>query len=151
MPNILPSLNEHIRRLARREIRAQTSSTKRATAHYRRDIAALKRLVKQMTSRLAYLEKHGGQGNVRGSAGTAEEPPANTRFRADGLRSHRSRLGLSAKDFGALVGVSALTIYNWEAGKARPRKKQLAALIGIRGIGKREAEKRLEGASKGKK
>jgi len=150
MPNILPSLNEHIRRLARREIRAQTSSTKRATSHYRRDIAALKRLVKGMGSRIAYLEKHGG-GATRASAGTTDEAPANTRFRADGLRSHRSRLGLSAKDFGQLVGVSGLTIYNWESGKARPRKKQLGALIAIRGIGKREAEKRLEGKPKGKK
>ena len=150
MPNILPSLNEHIRRLARREIRSQTSSTKRATSHYRRDIAALKRLVKAMGSRIAYLEKHGGAA-AKGSAGTMEEVPANTRFRADGLRSHRSRLGLSAKDFGRLVGVSGLTIYNWESGKARPRKKQLGALIAIRGIGKREAEKRLEGPSKSKK
>ncbi len=150
MPNILPSLNEHIRRLARREIRAQTSSTKRATSHYRRDIAALKRLVKAMGSRIAYLEKHGRDGS-RVRTGAPEEVPANTRFRADGLKSHRARLGLSAKDFGRLVGVSGLTIYNWESGKARPRKKQLAALITIRGIGKREAEKRLEGASKGKK
>ncbi len=149
MPNILPSLNEHIRRLARREIRAQTSSTKRATAHYRRDNAAMKRQVKAMGSRIAYLEKHGGNG-TKGAAGSTDEVPANTRFRADGLRSHRSRLGLSAKDFGRLVGVSGLTIYNWESGKARPRKKQLGALIAIRGIGKREAEKRLEGP-KGKK
>jgi DNA-binding transcriptional regulator YiaG len=150
MPNILPSLNEHIRRLARREIRAQTKGTKRATAHYRRDIAALKRLVKAMGSRIAYLEKHGGSG-TKVTAGNGEEPPANTRFRADGLRSHRARLGLSAKDFGRLVGVSGLTIYNWESGKARPRKKQLAALISIRGIGKREAEKRLEEMPKGRK
>jgi len=148
MPNILPSLNEHIRRLARREIRSQTSSTKRATAHYRRDIAALKRLVKLLTTRLSYLEKH-NSGAVPAPA--AGEPPANTRFRADGLRSHRARLDLSAKDFGRLVGVSGLTVYNWEAGKSRPRKRQLAALIAIRGIGKRDAEKRLATSGKKKK
>ena len=32
-----------------------------------------------------------------------------------------------------------LTIYNWEQEKARPRKAQLAALVAVRGIGKREA------------
>ena len=37
-----------------------------------------------------------------------------------------------------------LTIYNWELGKSRPRKEQLAALVAVRGIGKREALKRLE-------
>ncbi|HUO07051.1 MAG TPA: helix-turn-helix transcriptional regulator [Phycisphaerae bacterium] len=146
MPNILPSLNEHIRRLARREIRAQTSSTKRATAHYRRDIAALKRLVKTLTTRLAYVERHSV--SQASSAGSVEEPQSNTRFRADGLRSHRARLELSAKDFGRLVGVSGLTIYNWESGKSRPRRRQLANLIAIRGIGKREAEKRLESTGK---
>ncbi len=142
MPNVLPALNEHISRLARREVRTQTRVTKRAASHYRRDIAALKRIVKTLTTRLNTLEKR--PHSFSAGTGTASEPPANTRFRADGLRSHRARLGLSAKDFGTLVGVSGLTIYNWEAAKSRPRKKQLAALITIRGLGKREAQQRLQ-------
>ena len=55
------------------------------------------------------------------------------------MKAQRSRLGLSAADYGKLVGVSGLTIYNWEHGKARPRKAQLAALVTVRGVGKREA------------
>jgi DNA-binding XRE family transcriptional regulator len=145
MSTVLPTLNDHIRRLARREVRAQTRVTKRATALYRRDIAALKRLVKALGTKLAYLEKHGGSG--QGQAAPVEAGGSN-RFRADGLRSHRSRLNLSAKDFGRLVGVSGLTVYNWEAGKSKPRKKALGALIAIRGIGKREAEKLLSGKKK---
>ena len=39
MPNINAVLNEQIRRLARREITASTKTIKRATGHYRRDIA----------------------------------------------------------------------------------------------------------------
>jgi DNA-binding transcriptional regulator YiaG len=66
------------------------------------------------------------------------------RFRMDGLKSHRAKLGISAKDYGRLVGVSGLTIYHWEGGKARPRQAQLAKLAGVRGMGKREATKRLE-------
>ena len=42
------------------------------------------------------------------------------------------------------MGVSALTVYNWEHQKSRPQKAQLAALVAIRGIGKREALARLE-------
>lgn len=141
MPNVLPALNDHIRRLARREVRAQTRVTKRATSQYRRDIAALKRMVKTLTTRLHSVEKRPvGAGPLAEVSG---EPPANSRFRADGLRSHRARLGLSAKDFGALVGVSGLTVYNWETAKSRPRRKQLAALISVRGLGRREAEHRL--------
>ena len=139
MANVIATLNDHIRRLARREARAQTRATKRATAHYRRDIAALKRQIKSLMSRLSDVERN--RGAVRSAA--AEAIPDNARFRADGLRSHRARLALSAKDYGKLVGVSGLTIYNWEAGKSRPRRRQLAGLIGARGLGKREAMKRL--------
>jgi DNA-binding transcriptional regulator YiaG len=139
MPNVIATLNDHIRRLARREVRAQTRVTKRATAHYRRDIASLKRLIKALGSRLAYVEKNTGAARTA----TAEAVPENARFRADGLRTHRAKLGLSAKDYGKLVGVSGLTIYHWEGGKSRPRRRQLAGVIRARGLGKREAMKRL--------
>ena len=63
---------------------------------------------------------------------------------AKGLKTDRERLGLSARQLRKLVGVSGLSIYNWEQGKARPRESSIAALMSVRGIGKREATKRLE-------
>ena len=66
------------------------------------------------------------------------------RFSPSWVKSHRERLQLSAADYGALVGVSALTIYNWEKGKSKPRQQQLAAWAAIRGLGKRDSWKRLE-------
>ena len=59
------------------------------------------------------------------------------------VKAQRRRLGFSAKDYGQLIGVSPLTIYHWEQGKSRPRQRQMAALIAVRGIGKREALRRL--------
>ena len=141
MPNVLPALNEHVRRLARREIRSQTSRTRRASAQHRRDIAALKRLIKSMASRMASLERRSGSHGP--ALRTASASAENLRFRVDGLRSHRERLGLSAKDYGKLIGVSGLTIYHWEAGKAKPRRRQLPAIAAVRGMGKREAVQRL--------
>jgi DNA-binding XRE family transcriptional regulator len=140
MPNVLPALNEHIRRLARREIRAETARTKRASAKHRRDIAALKRLVRSLVVRITSAEK---RSNVRAVAVTAHAEDANLRFRKDGLRTHRAKLGLSAKDYGSLIGVSGLTIYHWEAGKSKPRRRQLPAIAAVRGLGKREALARL--------
>jgi len=61
-----------------------------------------------------------------------------------GLRSLRTRLGLSAPQLALLLGVSEQSIYNWESKKATPRKEQLAAIIGMRGLGKREAQQRLD-------
>jgi len=60
------------------------------------------------------------------------------------LRSLRSRLGLSAPQLALLLGVSEQSVYNWETKKATPRKEQLAAIIAMRGIGKREAQQRLD-------
>ena len=60
------------------------------------------------------------------------------------MKAQRERLGFSAADYAKLVGVSPVTIYNWEHGKSRPRKEQLAALAAVRGIGKREALAKLE-------
>ena len=79
----------------------------------------------------------------------ADQPlPAATdqdiRFRADGLRSHRKRLGLLAEDYGRLVGASGLSVYHWEAGKSRPRAEFVSKLASVRGLGKREVQKRLE-------
>ena len=141
MPNITSVLNEQIRRLAKREITSQTRSTRRLTAQYRRDIAALKRQVASLQKTVAFLER---QEKRRVVEQPVPEMVEGVRFRADGIKSHRAKLGLSAKDYGRLVGVAGLTIYQWEGGKNRPRAAQLAKLIAVRGLGKREALKRLE-------
>jgi len=41
------------------------------------------------------------------------------------------------------VGVSAQTIYNWEAEKSRPRRQQLAAIASVRKLGKRQIQAQL--------
>lgn len=139
MPNINAVVNDQIRRLARREITANTKTIKRATGHYRRDIAALKRQVAQLVKLVGTLQKQ--------MPALSPTPPAEVlqkaRLRVSGLKAHRARLGLSAKDYGKLMGVSGLTIYHWEAGKSKPRRSQLPAIVAIRGIGKREAMQRL--------
>ena len=72
------------------------------------------------------------------------DPSTKFRFSAKRLAAQRKKLGLSAGDMGALIGVSPQTIYNWEAGKSRPRQQQLAAIAAIRGVGKREIKAKLE-------
>jgi len=58
-------------------------------------------------------------------------------------------LGLSAADYGKLIGVTGHTIYSWEKGTSRPRKTQLPVLASIRQMGKKEVHARLEQLSKG--
>ena len=66
-----------------------------------------------------------------------------TRFSAKGLQAKRSRIGVSQTDFGRLLAVSAQSIYNWESEKARPRAEQIAKLVALRSLGKREVAVRL--------
>jgi DNA-binding transcriptional regulator YiaG len=139
MPNIAGVLKEEIRRLAKKEIKAQVGSTKQAVAKYRSEIASLKRQLGQQEREIKLLKKQQGQ---QGQP-QAEEESESVRFSARSVKAQRSRLGLSAADYGKLVGVSGLTIYNWEHAASRPRKAQLAALVAVRGIGKREALKKL--------
>jgi DNA-binding transcriptional regulator YiaG len=141
MPNIGALLKQEITRLSRREISGQLQATKKASAQYRRHIAVLKRQVATLERQMALLQRR--------LLGTPPAAPTSSttqkvRFVAKGLRSQRNRLGLSAADYGRLVGVSAQSVYNWEQGHAGPRSEQLKMVAALRGIGKREAQERLE-------
>jgi len=140
MPNLNAVLNDRIARLSRKEIKSQTGTIRRLTLQHRRDIAGLKRVVDSLQKRLATVEKTAMKTLA---SEPAPEMGEKTRYRVDGLIAHRKRLQLSAENYGKLVGVTGLTVYAWEARKSRPRDLQLAKLFAIRGIGRREAEKRL--------
>jgi DNA-binding transcriptional regulator YiaG len=81
---------------------------------------------------------------VAAPAPKSEIPATRIRFTAKGLRAQRAGLGLSADEFGKLLGVSAQSVYNWELEKARPRAEQVGRIAALRGIGKREAAERLK-------
>lgn len=139
MPNFATALKEEIVRLARKELRSETERLKKASSQYRSDIAALKRQIGTLGKQLSHLEKKSNSGQK--PEGSVEASPV--RFSAKGLASQRQRLGLAATEMGLLLGVSAQTIYNWEAGKSRPRQQQLAAISTLRGMGKRQIKARL--------
>lgn len=126
--------------MARKEVRTETASLKKAVGVYRAEIAALKRRTQALELELRRMRK------TRAKAVPIETqaPSAQTlRFGPKGLASQRRRLGLSALDIGLLVGASGQSIYNWEEGKARPRAKHLPALAALRTMGKKEAAARL--------
>ena len=139
MANIGTVLKSEIARIARKEVRGETQPLKKHGAQYRSDIAALKK-------RLASVER---QLKRQLKAGTAESVPdeeetgRQVRFSAKGLAARRQRLGLSARELGALLGVSAQSVYHWEQGKSRPRASQLQAIAALRSLGKRQAVERL--------
>jgi DNA-binding transcriptional regulator YiaG len=142
MSDLLQSLRGEIRRLAKKEIRGQVEAVKRVNARLRRDVAALKRQLAELEKRAGFLESQ--ERKRLSSAKLPADDAEKHRFSPRSVRAHRRKLGLSAQDYGLLVGVSGQTIYHWEQGKSRPRKSQLAALVSIRPLGKREAAERLK-------
>ena len=138
MVNFVTVLKEEIVRLARKELRIETEGLKKASAQYRSDIAALKRKVAQLEKQVSRLEKT----NAKTTAEVIDEPEvkSSARFTSKGFVTLRKRLGLSAADAGKLIGVSAQTIYSWEAGSSSPRAQQLAKIVILRGMGKKEVD-----------
>lgn len=141
MPNIGTVLREEISRLSRRETRSLVDATKKATSQHRRDIAALKRQVSQLQRQVKQLSR---KGIAVQQAGSSESATKSIRFTSKGLRSLRSRLGLSQADLGTLLGVSSQSVYNWERDSAHPRESQLVRLAALRGVGKRQAAEMLK-------
>ena len=141
MANLAKILKDETARIARKEVRAETGSTRKASAQYRRDIAELKRKLGALEKEVKFLRK---QENKRAASKPSLQLADSARFSPRWVKANREKLGLSAADYGALVGVHAMTIYNWEHGKSKPRKEQLASLVAVRKLGQREAIRRLE-------
>ena len=140
MSNIASALKAEIIRVSRKEIRTETEIFKTASAKFRSETAALKQRIVNLEKTVSRLSKGAGK-----APGRKTEPgkTAKVRFTAKGLISLRRRLGLSANEMGLLVGVSAQTVYNWEAEKSRPRPLQVTSLASLRGVGKKAVTARL--------
>lgn len=138
MSDLIKVLREEIRRQTKKTIRESVEKLQKHTAQHRRDLAKLKRELQSCHKRIEFLERQELK-RISDSKKKAE----NVRFSAKSVRSHRVRLGFTAAEFGELLKVSAQTIYQWEQGKTRPRKAQIAHLAELRALGKKEARARL--------
>lgn len=134
MPNLASVMKDEICRLARKEVRSELETLKKASTQYRSDIAALKRQVAALEKQQARLGKAGPK---KVAVEADSESTTKFRFSAKRFAAQRGKLGLSAAEMGTLLGVSAQTVYHWESGKTRPRQSQLAAIATVRGMGKK--------------
>ncbi len=140
MPNVGAILKDEITRLSKRVVREHIDPIHSVTSAHRKQLAVLKKQVQQLQREIALLRKNSTQARTKPEAVNGTQ----FRFSAKGLKSLRSRLSLSAEDFGRLVNVGQQTIYNWENEKTIPRSTQVPAIAELRGIGKREARQRLD-------
>ena len=139
--NIAVALKNEVSRVARKEIRAEMQSTKKASTQYRSDIAALKRRITALEKMVSRLGKSAGAA-ARAEVADDDAGPK-VRFSPGRFAAQRKRLELSAADLGRLIGVSGAAVYLWEQGKTRPRPAQLQSIAALRKMGKREIGQKL--------
>lgn len=146
MSNLAAVLKTEVSRLARKQLRADTEGMKKTVAHCRSETLTLKKRVlelERLVSRLSKTATSRSQSTALSQPPPADGDASGIRFNAKGMAANRKRLGLSAADFGLLVGATGQSVYSWEAGKSKPRARSLAAIAALRGLGKKEVAARL--------
>ena len=154
MANLASVMRDEIEKIVEKKIKSQLGDAQKGEKEQQKTIRDLEK-------RIESLEKNGKGGGTTGRGGrrkkgskkksskkktsAKKKDGRSLRFSPKGLKTHREKLGLSASDYAKLVGVSPLSIYNWEGGKTRPRDSAIEQLSAVRGMGKREAQRALEG------
>ena len=137
-------LKSEISRLAKKEVRTETQVLKKVASQNRNEISLLKKRLAAIEASLKKLSKAISRGHAEVMA--KDESGSALRFRSGGFASLRKKLGISAAEMGQLLGVSAQSVYHWEAGKTKPRSSQLQAIASVRKMGKREVAEKLNQA-----
>jgi DNA-binding transcriptional regulator YiaG len=144
MPNVAKLLKDEICRLAKKELKSATSSLKRDVVRLKRTAAEFKRALAQMkreNSRLLKQAKRAGKDAPQ----VPEEIVARARVTGKMIRSVRLRLGLSQAELAKLLGVTDVSVYQWEhkPGRLTFRGDTKREFLAIRGLTKKEVAERL--------
>jgi DNA-binding transcriptional regulator YiaG len=144
MTNVAQVLKAEITRISRKETRNAVGDVLRTNKGLKKTVADLKKRVAQMEKENKRLVRK----QTRELAVPRPVPEGVTqkaRLTAKGVRSLRSRLRLTRAGFAKLVGTTAHSVYLWETkeGALKLRGNTKSALLSIRGLGAREAKKRL--------
>jgi len=144
MPNIASLLKAEISRVARRELRPVLDAVKKTAAAQRAEVAALRKRVHELERQIKVQARESRSQKVPTlRAGELVGDASGLRFRAAGMAKNRERLGLSARDFGLLIGATAQAVNAFESGKSKPVGEQLAAIAALRSAGKGDVAERL--------
>lgn len=139
MPNIAQTFKQEISRVARKELRDEMQSSRKAATSARAEIASLKRRMAALEKTMKSLSKHlSEQLSTRANSNGSEIKTF--RFSPTRLAAHRKRLALSAADMARLLNTSAASIYKWESGPTRPSKNHMPAIAALRTLSKSQAE-----------
>ena len=144
MSNIAKVLKAEIMRISRKEAKGATQGIGKSTTWLRKIVADLEKRVVLLEKENKHLVAAVRKYQVE-SPQKPDEETSKARLTSKGIRSLRSRLGLSQSDFAKLLGITTHAVYLWEKkeGALKLRDKTKQALLSIRGLGAREAKGKL--------
>ena len=143
MSNIQKIMNDEIRRLARKEVKAALEPLTKAVSGMKQQIADLK---KQLA------ESNSGKPSavpVNGETAPAKPLPAGfapkaRRFSPQKIKRIRKSIGLSRKQFADLLDAYFVSVANWETGNHAPRPEMKEKIIALSKMSKRRLKAALE-------
>jgi len=133
MASLATAMREEINRAVTRAMRSSSFAA---------DLKALRESIKAVEKRLCALERECATACAP-SRSCGKKDRRKLRFAPETLVRLRHRLGVSQEEMAGILGVSANSVWQWEAGRTKPRAKVLARIRELRKLGKREARKRL--------
>lgn len=143
--NIGTMLRAEIKRVATRIARDEVAGLRKTVGAHRHEIAKLKRKNLELERALRGLSrtaKPAGEKTSRGSGAGLSR----VRFSPAWLKALRKRFGISAEDFGRLIGKSGQSIYNLEQGKYPAKPEVAERIASLRGLGKNRVAEMLAAA-----
>jgi DNA-binding transcriptional regulator YiaG len=143
MPDLGKALREEMTRVAGRELRAALNPLNEQIRSLEREVSALS---SQIAGTQGPAAKPSGQPSGDAKPDARNEK-VSVRVTPASIKKHRKRLRLSQAQMGKLLGVSAITILNWEQGKSKPRTANREAIAELRTMKLKDAELMLEGMS----
>ena len=141
MPDLGKALREEMSRVAGRELRSALNPLNDQIRSLEREVTALRSQIGAPGTAAK------SSGKPSGNAKAAAQTQTAIRITPASIKKHRKRLRLSQAQMGKLLGVSAITILNWEQGKSKPRAANREAIAELRGMGRKDAELTLAGLS----
>ena len=144
MANFVKQFQDEIRRLARKETKLDLERLKREQVDLRKALSAARKQLDKLQRDIKRT------GRVAPSAASApseggEEEGGRARISGKTVRLMRAKMGITQGEFAKLVGVTGQSIYQWERkeGALTFRRGAKERLVALKGVGAREARKRL--------
>ena len=142
MGKVEDAVRSEIMRLVRRELRSVVLPLGRDVRQLKRGLGLVSRSVVRLERVVAAQVREGEERRAR--LEVPEEEAKRARLSAGLIRKLRTRLRLTQGQLALLVGVSPGAVTQWEIGVISPRGQNRAALVALRGLGRRDVRRMLE-------